>query len=161
MTKLLKNIINMFLALGLPSALNTSTHGATTNNFVAILVLICNYYNGLLQACYVISFPYYIFVNECSSSWYTTFPFWQHNIHFLQEALQNRKSDLLEWCIIFLLSIENVISVYEIIRESPVVSTWSEGTQFSFWQSIEITVSISSHTIRAKQHLVLYSVTLV
>ncbi|XP_058194617.1 protein RETARDED ROOT GROWTH, mitochondrial isoform X2 [Rhododendron vialii] len=49
--------------------------------------------------------------------------FVEHNIHFLQEALQNRKSDLLEWCIIFLLSIENVISVYEIIHESPVVST--------------------------------------
>ncbi|KAF7124361.1 hypothetical protein RHSIM_Rhsim12G0133600 [Rhododendron simsii] len=49
--------------------------------------------------------------------------FVEHNIHFLQEALQNRKSDLLEWCIILLLSIENVISVYEIIRESPVVST--------------------------------------
>ncbi|KAK3027383.1 hypothetical protein RJ639_040181 [Escallonia herrerae] len=44
--------------------------------------------------------------------------FVEHNIHFLQEALQNRKSDLLEWCIIVLLSIENVISIYEIIRES-------------------------------------------
>lgn len=44
--------------------------------------------------------------------------FVEHNIHFLQEVLQNRKSDLLEWCIIVLLSIENVISVYEIVRES-------------------------------------------
>ncbi|KAL5563945.1 hypothetical protein UlMin_033692 [Ulmus minor] len=34
---------------------------------------------------------------------------YEHNIHFLQEALQNRKSDLLEWCIIGMLSIENVI----------------------------------------------------
>ncbi|XP_075485562.1 protein RETARDED ROOT GROWTH, mitochondrial [Primulina tabacum] len=44
--------------------------------------------------------------------------FVEHNIHFLQEVLQNRKSDLLEWCIIVLLSTENVISVYEIVRES-------------------------------------------
>ncbi|KAJ8433237.1 hypothetical protein Cgig2_023189 [Carnegiea gigantea] len=44
--------------------------------------------------------------------------FVEHNIHFLQEVLQNRKSDLLEWCIIILLSIENVISLYEIIRNS-------------------------------------------
>ncbi|PSS28809.1 Sad1-interacting factor like [Actinidia chinensis var. chinensis] len=48
--------------------------------------------------------------------------FVEHNIHFLQEVLQNRRSDLLEWCIIFLLSIENVISVCEIVRESNVVS---------------------------------------
>ncbi|XP_059655765.1 protein RETARDED ROOT GROWTH, mitochondrial isoform X1 [Cornus florida] len=44
--------------------------------------------------------------------------FVEHNIHFLQEVLQNRKSDLLEWCIIFLLSIENVISICEIIRDT-------------------------------------------
>ncbi|CAK9142377.1 unnamed protein product [Ilex paraguariensis] len=44
--------------------------------------------------------------------------FVEHNIHFLQEVLQNRKSDLLEWCIIVLLSIENVISIYEIVRGS-------------------------------------------
>uniref|UniRef100_A0A7C9EB31 DUF155 domain-containing protein n=2 Tax=Opuntia streptacantha TaxID=393608 RepID=A0A7C9EB31_OPUST len=44
--------------------------------------------------------------------------FVEHNIHFLQEVLQNRKSDLLEWCIIVLLSIENVIGLYEIIRDS-------------------------------------------
>ncbi|KAL2904082.1 Sporulation protein RMD1 [Bienertia sinuspersici] len=44
--------------------------------------------------------------------------FVEHNIHFLQEVLQNRRSDLLEWCIIVLLSIENVISLYEIIRDS-------------------------------------------
>ncbi|KMT06976.1 hypothetical protein BVRB_6g153100 [Beta vulgaris subsp. vulgaris] len=44
--------------------------------------------------------------------------FVEHNIHFLQEVLQNRRSDLLEWCIIILLSIENVIGLYEIIRDS-------------------------------------------
>ncbi|XP_031262311.1 uncharacterized protein LOC116120508 isoform X1 [Pistacia vera] len=44
--------------------------------------------------------------------------FVEHNIHFLQEAIQNRRSDLLEWCIIFLLTLENVISVYEIVRDS-------------------------------------------
>ncbi|XP_076890375.1 protein RETARDED ROOT GROWTH, mitochondrial-like [Bidens hawaiensis] len=47
--------------------------------------------------------------------------FVEHNIHFLQEALQNRKSDLLEWCIIVLLSIENIIGIYEIIRETNIV----------------------------------------
>ncbi|XP_052199598.1 protein RETARDED ROOT GROWTH, mitochondrial [Diospyros lotus] len=47
--------------------------------------------------------------------------FVEHNIHFLQEVLQNRRSDLLEWCIIFLLSIENVISVYEIVHDSTIV----------------------------------------
>ncbi|XP_052625267.1 protein RETARDED ROOT GROWTH, mitochondrial isoform X2 [Lactuca sativa] len=47
--------------------------------------------------------------------------FVEHNIHFLQEALQNRKSDLLEWCIIVLLSIENFIGIYEIIRETNIV----------------------------------------
>ncbi|CAL2231831.1 unnamed protein product [Prunus armeniaca] len=48
--------------------------------------------------------------------------FVEHNIHFLQEVLQNRKSDLLEWCIIFLLSIENIISLYEIVRDSTAAS---------------------------------------
>lgn len=48
--------------------------------------------------------------------------FVEHNIHFLQEALQNRKSDLLEWCIIVLLSIENVIGIYEIIQETNIVA---------------------------------------
>nr|DAD34967.1 TPA_asm: hypothetical protein HUJ06_005607 [Nelumbo nucifera] len=48
--------------------------------------------------------------------------FVEHNIHFLQEVLQNRRSDLLEWCIIVLLSIENVISLYEIIHDTTVVS---------------------------------------
>lgn len=48
--------------------------------------------------------------------------FVEHNIHFLQEVIQNRRSDLLEWCIIFLLAIENVISVYEIVRDSTGVS---------------------------------------
>ncbi|XP_021299685.1 uncharacterized protein LOC110428239 isoform X2 [Herrania umbratica] len=48
--------------------------------------------------------------------------FVEHNIHFLQEVIQNRRSDLLEWCIIFLLTIENVIAIYEIVRESTGVS---------------------------------------
>lgn len=47
--------------------------------------------------------------------------FVEHNIHFLQEVLQNRRSNLLEWVIIVLLSMENAISIYEIIRESTVV----------------------------------------
>ena len=49
----------------------------------------------------------------------------QHNIHFLQEVLQNRRSNLLEWCIIYLIFIENVISIYEIIHEPTAVSLWS------------------------------------
>uniref|UniRef100_A0A1J3INS8 Sporulation protein RMD1 n=1 Tax=Noccaea caerulescens TaxID=107243 RepID=A0A1J3INS8_NOCCA len=44
--------------------------------------------------------------------------FVEHNIHFLQEVMQNRRSDLLEWCIIFLLTLENALSIYEIVRES-------------------------------------------
>ncbi|GMI90255.1 RETARDED ROOT GROWTH [Hibiscus trionum] len=48
--------------------------------------------------------------------------FVEHNIRFLQEVIQNRRSDLLEWCIIFLLTIENVIAIYEIVRESTGVS---------------------------------------
>ncbi|CAI8619633.1 unnamed protein product [Vicia faba] len=48
--------------------------------------------------------------------------FVEHNIHFLQEVLQNRKSDFLEWCIIGLLTIENVISIYEILKDSNAVS---------------------------------------
>lgn len=48
--------------------------------------------------------------------------FVEHNIHFLQEVLQNRKSDLLEWCIIVLLTIENVIGIYEIVHESTAIA---------------------------------------
>ncbi|CAL1395037.1 unnamed protein product [Linum trigynum] len=44
--------------------------------------------------------------------------FVEHNIHFLQEVIQNRRSDLLEWCIIFLLTLENAISIYEIVSGS-------------------------------------------
>ncbi|CAN6470162.1 unnamed protein product [Victoria cruziana] len=46
--------------------------------------------------------------------------FVEHNIHFLQEILQNRKSDFLEWCIILLIALEIVISVYEIVWRSPI-----------------------------------------
>ena len=41
----------------------------------------------------------------------------QHNIRFLQEILQNRKSDFLEWLIIILISVEILISVYNIVHE--------------------------------------------
>ncbi|KAL5725877.1 hypothetical protein ACHQM5_008967 [Ranunculus cassubicifolius] len=43
--------------------------------------------------------------------------FVEHNIHFLQEALQNRKSNILVYCMITLLSIQNVVSVCEIIHD--------------------------------------------
>ncbi|KAF5745445.1 hypothetical protein HS088_TW07G01029 [Tripterygium wilfordii] len=48
--------------------------------------------------------------------------FVEHNIRLFHEVIQNRRSDLLEWCIIFLLTVENVISLYEIIRESGAVT---------------------------------------
>ncbi|GER28311.1 NADH dehydrogenase [ubiquinone] 1 alphasubcomplex subunit 8 [Striga asiatica] len=40
--------------------------------------------------------------------------FVEHNIRFLQEILQNRKSDFLEWLIIILIGAEILISVYDI-----------------------------------------------
>ncbi|RLM91239.1 uncharacterized protein C2845_PM08G26350 [Panicum miliaceum] len=48
--------------------------------------------------------------------------FVEHNIHFLQEVLQNRRSDLLEWGVIILLTIEIAISLYEIIKDSNMIS---------------------------------------
>ncbi|XP_078446790.1 protein RETARDED ROOT GROWTH, mitochondrial-like [Wolffia australiana] len=44
--------------------------------------------------------------------------FVEHNIRFLQEILQNRKSDFLEWLIIILIGVEILISVYNIVRSS-------------------------------------------
>ncbi|XP_058070156.1 protein RETARDED ROOT GROWTH, mitochondrial isoform X3 [Magnolia sinica] len=46
--------------------------------------------------------------------------FVEHNIHFLQEVLQHRRSDHLEWCVIVLLSIDNILSIYEIVHESAI-----------------------------------------
>ncbi|KAJ8620909.1 hypothetical protein MRB53_029438 [Persea americana] len=48
--------------------------------------------------------------------------FVEHNIRFLQEILQNRKSDFLEWLIIILIGVEILISVYNIVRESAITS---------------------------------------
>ncbi|KAF7030860.1 hypothetical protein CFC21_042306 [Triticum aestivum] len=48
--------------------------------------------------------------------------FVEHNIHFLQEVLQNRRSNFLEWGVIILLAIEIVISLYEIIKDSSMMS---------------------------------------
>ncbi|KAK8953838.1 hypothetical protein KSP39_PZI002380 [Platanthera zijinensis] len=47
--------------------------------------------------------------------------FVEHNIHFLQEALQTKKSSLMEWVIIILLLIEDIISMYEILKTSSMV----------------------------------------
>lgn len=44
----------------------------------------------------------------------------QHNIRFLQEILQNRKSDFLEWLIIVLIGAEILISVYDIFTRSAI-----------------------------------------
>ncbi|KAI4370647.1 hypothetical protein MLD38_018973 [Melastoma candidum] len=47
--------------------------------------------------------------------------FVEHNIRFLQEILQNRKSDFLEWLIIILIGAEILISVYDIVTRSSIV----------------------------------------
>ncbi|KAH0979858.1 hypothetical protein GBA52_007035 [Prunus armeniaca] len=44
--------------------------------------------------------------------------FVEHNIRFLQEILQNRKSDFLEWLIIALIGAEILLSVYDIVHRS-------------------------------------------
>jgi uncharacterized Rmd1/YagE family protein len=44
----------------------------------------------------------------------------QHNIRFLQEILQNRKSDFLEWLIIALIGAEILLSVYDIVHRSAI-----------------------------------------
>ncbi|GFZ14822.1 sporulation RMD1-like protein, putative [Actinidia rufa] len=48
--------------------------------------------------------------------------FVEHNIRFLQEILQNRKSDFLEWLIIILIGAEILISVYGIVHQSAITS---------------------------------------
>ncbi|KAH9612925.1 hypothetical protein KSS87_011754 [Heliosperma pusillum] len=48
--------------------------------------------------------------------------FVEHNIRFLQEILQNRKSDFLEWLIIVLIGAEILISVYDIAHRSAITS---------------------------------------
>ncbi|XP_059666133.1 protein RETARDED ROOT GROWTH-LIKE-like isoform X2 [Cornus florida] len=48
--------------------------------------------------------------------------FVEHNIRFLQEILQNRKSDFLEWLIIILIGVEILISVYDIAHKSAITS---------------------------------------
>ncbi|XP_028790654.1 uncharacterized protein LOC114746595 [Neltuma alba] len=44
--------------------------------------------------------------------------FVEHNIRFLQEILQNRKSDFLEWLIIALIGVEILLSLYDIFQRS-------------------------------------------
>ncbi|KAK4280046.1 hypothetical protein QN277_011721 [Acacia crassicarpa] len=44
--------------------------------------------------------------------------FVEHNIRFLQEILQNRKSDFLEWLIIALIGVEILLSLYNIFHHS-------------------------------------------
>ncbi|XP_051120196.1 protein RETARDED ROOT GROWTH-LIKE [Andrographis paniculata] len=48
--------------------------------------------------------------------------FVEHNIRFLQEIMQNRKSDFLEWLIIILIGAEILISVYDIAHKSSITS---------------------------------------
>ncbi|XP_073125565.1 protein RETARDED ROOT GROWTH-LIKE [Henckelia pumila] len=48
--------------------------------------------------------------------------FVEHNIRFLQEILQNRKSDFLEWLIIVLIGAEILISLYGILFQSKITS---------------------------------------
>ncbi|KAL6565336.1 hypothetical protein OROGR_002287 [Orobanche gracilis] len=49
--------------------------------------------------------------------------FVEHNIRFLQEILQNRKSDFLEWLIIILIGAEILISVYDIAHRSSSITS--------------------------------------
>lgn len=53
----------------------------------------------------------------CMLWWHLVFSL-QHNIRFLQEILQNRKSDFLEWLIIALIGAEILLSVYDIVHRS-------------------------------------------
>jgi len=46
--------------------------------------------------------------------------FVEHNIRFLQEILQNRKSDFLEWLIIALIGAEILLSLYDIVHRSAI-----------------------------------------
>ncbi|XP_015877102.3 protein RETARDED ROOT GROWTH-LIKE [Ziziphus jujuba] len=48
--------------------------------------------------------------------------FVEHNIRFLQEILQNRKSDFLEWLIIALIGAEILLSLYDIAHRSALTS---------------------------------------
>lgn len=48
--------------------------------------------------------------------------FVEHNIRFLQEILQNRRSDFLEWLVIILISVEILISVFTIVRDSSITA---------------------------------------
>ncbi|PON77490.1 hypothetical protein PanWU01x14_026510 [Parasponia andersonii] len=48
--------------------------------------------------------------------------FVEHNIRFLQEILQNRKSDFLEWLIIALIGAEILLSLYDILHRSALTS---------------------------------------
>lgn len=48
--------------------------------------------------------------------------FVEHNIRFLQEILQNRKSDFLEWLIIALIGAEILLSLYDILHRSALAS---------------------------------------
>ncbi|XP_068316124.1 protein RETARDED ROOT GROWTH-LIKE-like [Pyrus communis] len=48
--------------------------------------------------------------------------FVEHNIRFLQEILQNRKSDFLEWLIIALIGAEILLSLYDIVHRSALAS---------------------------------------
>ncbi|KMZ74859.1 hypothetical protein ZOSMA_121G00330 [Zostera marina] len=41
--------------------------------------------------------------------------FVEHNIRFLQEILENRKSDFLEWVVIILIGVEILLSIYSIV----------------------------------------------
>ena len=68
----------------------------------------------------------------------------QHNIRFLQEILQNRKSDFLEWLIIILISVEILISVFNIARESPISSMWKRSWTSEATKEIQTNAWITS-----------------
>lgn len=71
----------------------------------------------------------------------------QHNIRFLQEILQNRKSETLEWLVIILIGIEVLISIYDIVRQSKITSLWREATTKTDLDWMFQSIALTQHKI--------------
>nr|GFB32514.1 sporulation protein RMD1-like [Tanacetum cinerariifolium] len=57
--------------------------------------------------------------------------FVEHNIRFLQEILQNRKSDFLEWFIIILILLQNAQFIFPHMASSSAIVVTCSGIQFA------------------------------
>ena len=55
----------------------------------------------------------------------------QHNVRFFLDILQNRKSDTLEWIIIFLIAGEICLGLWEIIHTAMKQRASSEGPKLA------------------------------